>query len=307
MEHIGEIEKPTSNFARARTIQLLRERLPKLADVTDAEINRYGGDLLDAANCLDRCRNCTGYAECWREELVKGYVTKYDVADGKIKLQQGVKCKPHLAHEAREQQERMLRVSGMTDKERGFTFDNFPVEQARRHRSILERATDLADGDGSGTGIYFYGPPGIAKTHLMLAVLNRLNDRGILAVFVRADRMIDKLREAIKNDCEEDVLERYMTCPVLGIDELAQEPRLKEYGLECMIKILNYRAAAKLLTLFTSNFEPYRAYEQHYEKFPEQIDALRSRVALLSIPARMTGEDWRLNSYSEQLGPDEEV
>ncbi|PWK10193.1 AFG1/ZapE family ATPase [Tumebacillus permanentifrigoris] len=307
MEHIGEIAMPTSgNFALARTIQILRELLPELADIDDGVIRKRGGDILDAANCRENCRRCTDFAGCWRDDEAKGHVTILTVKDGEIKLQRGVHCKPYREQLNRESQERMLIASGMTAKERGFTFENFPEQQRKRHGDILQHAEGFLNGQ-SKSGLYLWGPPGIAKTHLMLAVMNRLNERGTLAVYVRADRMIDQLRDAIRFNGDVDaVQERYMTAPVLGIDEFAQE-RLTDYGLESMIKILNARAATGLPTWFTSNFRPDMAYERSYEKYPEQIDALRSRVALLAIPARMAGEDWRLNSYDLMMGPDEEV
>lgn len=305
MQHIGEkLAKPNlGDF-----VDQLRKRLPKLAGVEDMQIRAQMLDLWDAADCREKCFGCNDYAGCWREGDARGRVPFVTVADGRVQIERR-KCDPYRVHEAREVQTQMLRDSGMSEKERKFTFDNFPEEQRRRHRRIYERAKQFAETFEEGaemTGLYLHGPTGIAKTHLMLAVLNRLNDRGIPALFVRADKIIDQMREAIAKGGDPDaVLRRYQTAPVLGIDEFAQE-RKTDWSLERMQKLIDFRQMNDLSTWYTSNYGPTDVYQAHYHGDDiERIDAIRSRV-YLSTAARMDGVDHRMMNLVDALGPEED-
>ena len=295
-------------FLKQREVlyEQLREKIPELAGVPKDVLAAHGADLFDAADCRIKCRNCDNFASCWREGDARGRVPKVTVTDGILRIEP-VTCIPYRKHLADEQQARLRSFSGMTEDHKTFTFETYPKEQAERHRSIYQWALEIAEtyDGGRAKGLYLYGPTGIGKTHLMLAILNRLNERGVTSVFVRADGLLDRLREAIRADEDVDaVLERFATAPALGIDEFAQE-RFKEFGLESLLKILNARVQSGKLTLFTSNFHPAEAYERRYSEAPQQIDALRSRLYQLATAARMTGEDWRLMNL-DALGPEEE-
>jgi primosomal protein DnaI len=290
-------------------IAQLKILLPELARVPDDAIVTRRGDLYEVAKCRRKCDGCKGadgFLSCWRDGDARGTPYKLEVVDDEIRITQPI-CKPHLAFLHRQKQDALLKQSGMTADDRAFTFENYPGQQLEKHRRIFEWAFNFAEHhqiDEQGQGLFVFGPPGIAKTHLVLAITNRLNERGIPAIFVRTDNLIDQLRHAIasRQDVDE-VLERYMTAQVLVLDEFAQE-RVKDFSLESILKILNARMRAKLPTFFTSNFVPTMVYQKHFDAYSEQIEALRSRLLALAIPAKMVGEDHRLNSIDLALGPD---
>lgn len=306
MNHISAALPEKFLKQRNALFDRLREKIPELAGLPNEVLADHGADLLDAADCRTKCRNCESFAGCWREGDAKGRVPKVTATGGTLQISP-VTCNPYRNYLAEEQQARLRSLSGMTNDHKAFTFSNYPQDHAARHRNIYKRALELAETyDGvRAKGLYLYGPTGIGKTHLMLAILNRLNQRGITSVFVRADGLLDRLREAIRADEDVDaVLERFATAPALGIDEFAQE-RFKEFGLESLLKVLNARVQTGKLTIFTSNFHPAEAYERRYSEAPQQIDALRSRLYQLATAARMTGDDWRLMNL-DALGPEEE-
>lgn len=294
------------------TVDGLRERMKELAAVSDEEIINHWEDLWEAAKCRRRCGGCfktkgpDGYLDCWMPEDIRGHVIKADVVEGRLVITRPI-CGTRLAYEARERQHSLLDDSGMTDEDRSYTFDNFPAEQERKHRKIVAYARDFADTFEIGQkrkGLYIFGTNGIGKTHLTKAVTNRLNERGVLAMFVRADKIIDQMREAIaKGGDPDEVLYRYQTAPVLVIDEFGQE-RKTDWSLDQIQKLVYERDRRGLPTWYTSNYQPTDVYEAHY-RFPdtERIDAIRSRLFLAQL-ANMVGEDWRSRAIDETFWPE---
>ena len=129
----------------------------------------------------------------------------------------------------------------------------------------------------------------------MLAVCNRLDERNIPNIFVRADTIFDKLRMNVSAGSKdmEAVIEKYCTVPVLAVDEFAQE-RANEFTLDKMFRIINYRFSNQLPTLFTSNYEPPAVYRTFGEG-TKTVDAMISRIIQMTRIGRLTGKDARLN------------
>lgn len=307
MEHISNaLPKGFQERLQAER-QKLRDRLPKLAGVPDEAIAKMAGKLYDAAECRERCHGCIDFAGCWREGEGRGRPASLRFENGMPQVAY-VECGPFKTHQAEEQQRRLLQLSGMTAGDMAFTFDNFPVAQRDAHLTIYNTTLTFAeqyDGISKGVGLYLQGPPGIAKTHLMLAAFNRLKERGILAVMIRADALIDQLRDAIRRgEDKEAVLQRYIDAPVLGIDEIAQEP-LTDFSLQAWLRLLSARLRDGKPTWFTSNFLPTDAYKRHYkDENAEQIDALRSRLYQIATLAVMVGDDHRQSNLRNTLGPE---
>ncbi len=128
----------------------------------------------------------------------------------------------------------------------------------------------------------------------MLAVLNRLLERGVQALFVRSDSVFDRMRQMVAEGADLDgFLDTCATVPVLGIDEFAQE-RANEFTMEKLFRIINHRFHAKLPTWFTSNFAPPEIYRgKDGADILDTVAPLRSRVMQMGKMARITGEDAR--------------
>jgi primosomal protein DnaI len=265
--------------------------------------------LIDVAACRRKCEGCTDFTACWRVGDARGRIATLRIDGDRIAVEHPI-CQSRIDHERRERQAYLLRESGLTDEDRNYRFRNFPEAQFKRHETIVRTAQDFGTtyNGGQARGSYFAGPPGIGKTHLMLAILNACIGRGIHVIFDRADAIKDRLHAAAKSKDEHavrELIDLYSTVPLLAIDEYAQEP-LNDHWLQWQIDILNTRYRLGLPTLFTSNFDPVEVYENYMNDAREkQILALRSRIYAMARLMFMTGEDNRITYLGDALGPEE--
>lgn len=307
MEHIGS----TLNLAgRMREIQTFtpdyfRDKLPQLRSlqVDDETIKRGAILLLDLIKQERICGSCQGFENCGKEGDAQGHYDMLDMYNDQLTVRT-THCNPFLNYVERREIKALHDFAEKSSADREFTFANFPREQARKHPELYAAAMEFADGinwsvgnhgitNPNMKGLYIFGPPGVGKTHLMLAICNRLDERKIPNIFVRADTIFDKLRTSVANGKDmEHVIEKYCTVPVLAMDEFAQE-RANEFTLDKVFRIINYRFSNKLPTLFTSNYEPPIIYRTFNDQ-TKTVDAMISRIIQMTKIGRLTGSDARL-------------
>jgi primosomal protein DnaI len=313
MQHIGQ----ALNFARQNaghspyTPDYFREKLPQLRalGVDDQTIKQGAILLLDLLKQEKVCSNCTGFENCGKEGDAKGHYDLLDVYNDQLMVRT-THCTKFLNFVERREIDRLKEFSEKTQADRQFRFENFPLEQAQQHSKLFAAAMEFAESYKPGStsledkstyadktpikGIYMFGPPGVGKTHLMLAICNRLDERNVPNIFVRADTIFDKLRTSVGSGEEmETIIDKYCTVPVLAIDEFAQE-RANEFTLDKMFRIINYRFSNGLPTLFTSNYMPPEIYRT-FRDSSRTVDAMISRIVQMARIGRLNGKDARLN------------
>ncbi|KEO82651.1 AFG1/ZapE family ATPase [Tumebacillus flagellatus] len=310
MDHIGS----TLQFGRQYqtrnqyTPEYFRERIPQLRamDVSDAAIQRGGILLLDQIKQEHICGNCQGYEKCGKDGDAQGLYDYLELYNDQLTIRT-THCPPYQNWVERKQIDSLNEYAQKSSADKRFRFDNFPSEQARKFPELYAAALEFADcytpaqqelqragaSDAPFKGLYIWGPPGVGKTHLVLAICNRLDERKIPNIFVHADNIFDKLRMSVGAGKDmETVIEKYCTVPVLAIDEFAQE-RANEFTLDKMFRIINYRFSNHLPTLFTSNYEPPVVY-QTFRDQTRTVDALVSRIIQMTRIGRLAGRDYRM-------------
>ncbi|MGZ4105802.1 MAG: AFG1/ZapE family ATPase [Tumebacillaceae bacterium] len=311
MEHIGS----TLNFAQRfkeqskYTPDFFREKVPQLRSVEadDKTIMQGAVLLLDLIKQEKVCGACKGFETCGKEGDSQGHYDLLDTYNGQLTIRT-THCNEFLKYVERREIKSLNEFAEKSLADQSYRFDNYPMEQARKHPELYAAALEIADGfRGIGQnylgsshdaapmkGLYIFGPPGVGKTHLMLAICNRLDERNIPNIFVRADTIFDKLRMNVSAGRDmEAIIEKYCTVPVLAVDEFAQE-RANEFTLDKMFRIINYRFSNQLLTLFTSNYEPPAVYRT-FSDGTKTVDAMISRIIQMTRIGRLTGKDARLN------------
>ncbi len=298
MEHIKNL---IMNYRGPAThpysVSYFRTHIPELEhwNTSDNIIEHQQVLLLEYIRQKEICAHCQGFESCGKEGDMKGFQQVLETygQDLSISVQP---CPPYQQYVIQRRVKRWEHVSGELQLDRNFQLANFPTEQRRKYPRLFRFARDFAEtfsvGD-SGAGLYLFGPPGVGKTHLLLAVLNRLQERGVPCLFVRSDSVFDRMRHILAaNGDLEPLLETYATVPILGIDEFAQE-RANDFTLEKLFRIINHRFHAGLSTWFTSNYAPPNIYRKNGEDIHDSVAPLRSRVMQMTKLARMEGEDAR--------------
>ncbi|MBW5445845.1 cell division protein ZapE [Cohnella sp. CFH 77786] len=281
------------------TPDYFRERLPELAELgaTDDQIRKASAQLLDRVRQAEQCQGCTDYAACRRPAGQEGMQIHLDIQSEHITSLHSM-CEPFRAHHRELRWQRLLSLSGKAASDKDFTFDNFPDAQKRRHKQLcayIHRfAQEFAPG-ASDKGVYIYGPPGTAKTHLVLSMVNRLEERRVPVLFIRTDAIFRNMRGMLsKKESLDTLIEAYCTTPVLVIDEFGQEAGT-EFTVDVMFEIVNARFTGNLPTFATSNYAPDQVYEKAMRKhrLEEKVEAIRSRLNQMMKHAHMDGEDGR--------------
>ena len=68
--------------------------------------------------------------------------------------------------------------------------------------------------------IYLYGPSGVGKTHLLMALANRLIKAGLNVIFIRAETFTDHVVSAIQKGMMREFRKSYRNADVLLIDDV---------------------------------------------------------------------------------------
>ena len=276
----------------------LRALLPSVAQLglSDAALLRAGPTLLELVRQEEICGACRGYELCGKTGDARGMVDRPVVYAGELVVESS-HCRPFFDYMAMRRAQRFGAYSSLGGAEKRMTFANFPDVQRRRSPRLYEAAWKLAHEYQAGQeakGLFVFGPAGVGKTHLLLAVANQLTERRVATIFVQVEALFDRLRSAIGEGRDVDaILEAFSTVPVLILDELGQE-RANEFTLEKLFRIVNQRFATGLPTLYSSNYAPPDLYRRLSEDFMNIVDPLRSRVIGMSRVAYLDGEDHRI-------------
>lgn len=153
----------------------------------------------------------------------------------------------------------------------------------------------VEDYPAADRGLLFMGPVGVGKTHLSVAILPGLIEKGVPCLFYEVGALLKEIQSSYNPESRESelkVLEPIFEAEVLVLDELgAMKPT--DWVRDMMMQIINTRYNDKKLTIFTTNYLDDRRTERD-ETLEDRIGVrLRSRLFEMCITVHLEGEDYR--------------
>ena len=148
---------------------------------------------------------------------------------------------------------------------------------------------------GDGRGLLLSGPVGVGKTHLAVAILRGLMEKGVPCLFYEFGSLLKEIQDSynpISKTSELKVLAPVYQAEVLVLDELgASKPT--DWVRDTMMQIIGTRYNDRRLTIFTTNYLDARRAPTD-ETLEDRIGVrLRSRLYEMCKTVHLDGEDYR--------------
>lgn len=144
-------------------------------------------------------------------------------------------------------------------------------------------------------GLLLAGPVGVGKTHLAVAILRGLTEKGARCLFCEYGSLLKEIQDSYNpasRTSEMSVLASVCETEVLVLDELGVS-KPTAWVLDTMTQIIGRRYNDKKLTIFTTNYTDERQNPSS-ETLQDRIGArLRSRLYEMSSTVVLDGEDYR--------------
>ena len=114
----------------------------------------------------------------------------------------------------------------------------------------------------------FVGPAGGGKTYLTECIANALIEKQIVVNFVTAFNLNNLMLKyhTTFDETKNNILEGYINCPLLIIDDLGTEPILNNVTKEYLYLILNERIINDRCTIVTTNLSPDGLIDRYNER-----------------------------------------
>ena len=228
-----------------------------------------------------------------------------------IKMKIGCKCEDiQLAKEAWANHERIMSEKAIErfelhslipPKLKTASFDNYDP-QNKGQAKAMQRLQEYAEhfDPKSGINILLTGEYGTGKSHLTVATIFRLLEKGYSAIFVDLPQLFTKIKASFKKDSEiseEEILQTLKSVDILVLDDLGAES-MTDWRKETLLQLINARAGK--CTLYTSNL----ASEEIFEHIGQRNF---SRLFAETEVFKITGKDMRMYKRKRAAGDSQDA
>lgn len=155
-------------------------------------------------------------------------------------------------------------------------------------KSLYELMKKWCHSDFKKNIIFLSGEVGTGKTYLTRAMANELIEQGKIVKLVTAFQMSRDFKE-YRSTYNETILDKYLSCEFLFIDDLGTEVIYKNSTIEFLYQVLNERQMRKLCTIITSNLDLAEIRDRYDERIFSRIANRET-----SITVNLKNEDLRL-------------
>lgn len=162
------------------------------------------------------------------------------------------------------------------------TFENFDLTKypendgngkssRARMEKLLADAKDFAE-KFDNRNLLFIGRTGLGKTHISLAIANKLIDKGIDVIYTSAPSLFIKLeKERFSKDGNfSEMLDSVIGCDLLIIDDLGAEMRT-QFTVSSLYQIINERLNSKRPMIINTNLSVTDIDKNYEERIASRI------------------------------------
>ena len=191
---------------------------------------------------------------------------------------------------------KLLAAARIPRRYAGCSFESFKRAPGTSQEYALILAQKLVNEHPAvDRGLLFMGPAGVGKTHLAVAIIKGLIDKGFPGVFSEFGGLLKEIQDSynpISKSSELKVLAPIYQTDVLVLDELgATVPT--EWVRDTMYQIINKRYNDNKLTIFTTNYSDAARSEKEQVLEDRIGTRLRSRLYEMCTKVVMDGGDYR--------------
>ena len=175
------------------------------------------------------------------------------------------------------------------------SFDTFKSAPGTSQDNALLLAQKLVADFPVDRGLLFMGPAGVGKTHLAVAIIRGLIEKGFAGIFCEFGSLLKEIQDSynpISKSSELKVLAPIYQTDILVLDELgATIPT--DWVRDTMYQIINKRYNDQKLTIFTTNYSDARGSDKEQVLEDRIGTRLRSRLYEMCKKVVMDGGDYR--------------
>lgn len=149
----------------------------------------------------------------------------------------------------------MLDKSGISEEFRKKTFDNFDYSIDNKILDAYTKAVTYSNEFiETKSSILFMGQSGFGKSHLTMAIANKLLNKGISVIYMPYRDVITQIKQNILDpEYYKKILSRYQRAKVLLIDDLFKGS-ISKSDINIMFEIVNYRYLNHLPMIISTEY-----------------------------------------------------